>query len=83
MAEVKNKNLAPSDATRLMWLVTGQLWRLGIGEDPSWGRRPVEQIQIQTAIHELADHLQDQDAKKQIQTAAAKAVEKTAQAMGR
>ncbi|MBA4184676.1 MAG: hypothetical protein H0X49_11790 [Acidobacteria bacterium] len=83
MPDVKNKNLAVSEFTKLMWLVTGQLWRFGIGEDPDWGTRPIDQIQLQTVIHGLAESIADKEVKKQIQSAAAKGVEKQAQAMSR
>jgi hypothetical protein len=81
MPDTKNKKLAVSEYTKLMWLVTGQLSNLGIGEDLDWGTRNIDQIQLQTVIHGLAESLVDREVKKQIQSAAAKGIEKQAQSM--
>jgi hypothetical protein len=58
------------------------LWLFRHGwEDPDWGRTPVGQIAIATAIHEMAGQLADVELRRQIQTGAAKAMAATAERM--
>ncbi len=62
----------------LQWILSGELWRLGYGEDPHWGE-PVNQITIQSAIHELASKITDQAVRKQVQSSVAAGMAKAAQ----
>ncbi len=56
------------------------LWLFRHGwEDPDWGRRPMDQLTIALAIHDLAAKMEDEDTRKQIQRIAAKEVTKVAQ----
>jgi hypothetical protein len=58
------------------------LWLFRHGwEDPDWGRTPVGQIAIATAIHEMAGQLADGELRRQIQIGAAKAMAATAERM--
>ena len=43
-------------------------------EDPGWGRTLIGQVTIATAIHELANQLEDKKTKKQIQEVTAAAI---------
>jgi hypothetical protein len=43
-------------------------------EDPEWGKSPIGQVTIATAIHELANQLEDKKTKKQIQEVTAVAI---------
>ena len=74
---------APSQELLAYWLVTGQLWRLGIGEDPNWGKRPIEQIAIQSMIFEMANRISDDTVRKQVQNAVATGLAHTSQDMAR
>ncbi len=73
----------PSRELLLYWLVTGQLWRLGIGEDPTWGTRPIDQVMLHAAIHELANNISDEKVRHQVQSAAANAMANTTQVMAK
>lgn len=55
----------------LQWILSGELWRIGVGEDPHWGERPANQVAIHTTIYEMANHIKDPTVRKQVQTAAA------------
>jgi len=52
-----------------IWLI---LYKRG-WEDPEWGQRPIDQVAIASAIHELAGELKG-SAGKAVQAAATKAV---------
>ncbi|CAH1189633.1 conserved hypothetical protein [Candidatus Nitrotoga sp. BS] len=51
----------------------------GHWEDPEWGRRPVNQILVSLAIRELANGIQDSEAREQIHTISDKVVSINAQ----
>jgi hypothetical protein len=58
------------------------LWLFRHGwEDPGWGQSPMDRLTIALAIHDLAAKVADRDARKQIQSVAARAVAKAAQAV--
>jgi hypothetical protein len=58
------------------------LWLYRHGwEDPDWGRMPVGQVALATAIYELAGQIGDVEVRKQIQTGAAKAMAAAAERM--
>ncbi|BCT66851.1 hypothetical protein NNRS527_00419 [Nitrosospira sp. NRS527] len=42
--------------------------------DPGWGKSHAGQVAIATAIHELANQVEDAEARKQIQAVAAKSI---------
>ena len=67
----------------LFWLVTGQLWHFGVGEDPNWGKRPIDQIALLTTIHELATRITDEPVRKQVQTTVTNAMTTTTQKMAK
>ncbi len=73
----------PSNELLFYWLVTGQLWRLGIGEDPTWGTRPIDQVMLHATIHELANKIADEKVRHQVQSAAASGMANTTQAMAK
>jgi len=81
MSHEKAKSIvaAPSYSLILQWILNGELWRLGIGEDPNWGQRHIDQMVIKAAIYELANKIADQAVKKQIQTSIAHDLVNTAQ----
>lgn len=86
MSNEKNKianvvSASPSKSLIIEWMLKGELWRLGIGEDPDWGQHPVDQIIIQATIHELANNISDQEAREQVQTNIAKSMANTVQQM--
>lgn len=83
MSSKKEKNIvaSPSLPLILQWITNGEIWRLGIGEDPHWGQRPIDQLIIKAAIHELANKLTDQTVRKQIQTNIADGLERTVKGM--
>ncbi len=80
---VPERALYPSAELMLYWLVTGQLWRLGIGEDPNWGKRPVDQIALQATIFEMAGRITDEAVRKQVQTAVGNGMVSHSQAMAK
>ncbi len=51
----------------------------GHWEDPEWGRRPVNQILVSLAIHELANGIQDSEAREQLHTITDKVISINAQ----
>lgn len=60
------------------------LWLFKHGwEDPDWGRTPVGQLALATAIYEMAGVLQSAEAQKAIRTAAGRAVAEAAQQVAR
>ena len=86
MSNEKNKtanvvSASPSKSLIIEWMLKGELWRLGIGEDPDWGQHPVDQIIIKATIHELANKISDQEARKQVQTKIAESMVNTAHQM--
>jgi hypothetical protein len=51
------------------------LWLFQHGwEDPEWGKSPVGQVAIASAIHELSNQITDNEVRKQLQIVAAKAI---------
>jgi hypothetical protein len=75
---VNNENLnyvaAPSWKLMLQWILNGELWRFGVGEDPNWGKRPIDQILVKTAIFELAEAIPEEALRRQIRTDVVKAM---------
>ena len=68
-------NLPPASPSKSMiieWMLKGELWRMGVGEDPSWGQHPVDQIVINATILELANNIADQGVREQIQASVSK-----------
>lgn len=51
----------------------------GHWEDPEWGRRPVNQILVSLAIHELTNGIQDSEAREQIHNITDKVISINAQ----
>jgi hypothetical protein len=51
----------------------------GHWEDPEWGRRPVNQILVSLALRELANGIQDSEAREQIHTITDKVISINAQ----
>jgi hypothetical protein len=74
---------APNPALMLYWLVTGQLWRLGVGEDPNWGKRPIDQIAVQSTIFELSHLITDAAVKEKVQAALAVGLTKTSEKLAK
>ena len=64
------------EATEIPQLVVRNpvwLWMFRHGvEDPNWGRRPIDQLTLAVAIHELAGQISDMDLRKQVQGGVAK-----------
>jgi hypothetical protein len=83
MSKAKNETIsvAPSELLRIYWLVTGQLWKLGIGEDPHQGQRPIDQITLKATIHDLANGIADPTVRNQVQTALANGLASIVQKM--
>lgn len=72
------KRLPMSVVTNPIWL-----WLFKHGwEDPEWGRRPVDQIGIQLALHDLAGMIADEKVRTGIQSTLDSAIAKTARAIG-
>jgi hypothetical protein len=46
----------------------------GHWEDPEWGKTPIGQLSLATAIHQLASNVSDPEMRKQLQQATTKAV---------
>lgn len=59
----------------LLWF-----WNHG-GEDPAWGTRPMDQVTVGLAIHEIASKVGDEAARKVIKSAAAGVIAKNAKAV--
>ena len=51
----------------------------GHWEDPEWGRRPVNQILVSLALRELANGIQDSEAREQLHTITDKIISINAQ----
>jgi hypothetical protein len=75
---INNENLnyvaAPSWKLMLQWIIDREFWRFGIGEDPNWGSRIIDQMVIKTAIFELADAIPEEALRRQIRTDIVKAM---------
>jgi len=52
----------------------------GHWEDPDWGRAPINQVLVGLTLRELANGLQDAEARSQIHAAADRAIAKMARA---
>jgi len=60
------------------------LWLFRHGfEDPGWGHRPAEQHALALVIHELAERVDDAEARAQIQYTAASVLLKNSEALVR
>jgi hypothetical protein len=67
-----------------LWTVTNPilLWLFRHGwEDPEWGRTPVGQVALATAIYDMAGQIGEVEVRRQIQGGAAKAMSMAAERM--